>query len=151
MKYSFIAETAETTVAMNNLNALADTYVAKDGEEGEDRGKSCLPIDDKKGHMVDFEAVGQIADSRAVVYRMCDNDDLVTTVDEFAGDLVNVRLDSARLREEEVADHGNIICAAGHDGLVILSGIHRKSILVLLDAIGRARRLILGTHSRPGW
>lgn len=64
--------------------------------------------------MVDLDAVCEVADALAIVVGMGDYDDLVATVYELAGDLVDVRLDAARLGEEEVANHGDSIRPASH-------------------------------------
>ena len=40
---------------------------------------------------------------------MCDDHDLVAAVDQLRRQLVDVTFDSSRLREEEVADHGDIV------------------------------------------
>lgn len=111
-----VAETAETSMAMDNLDALADANVSEDGEEGEDGGKGGVAIDLEEGHVVDLDAVGQIADALAVVVGVSDDDDLVAAVDELCGELVDVRLDASGLGEEEVANHGDVVGAACHDG-----------------------------------
>lgn len=59
--------------------------------------------------MIDFEAIGKVAYSCATLIGMGDDDDLMAAVDQFGGQLVNVTFDSAWLREEEVADHGDIV------------------------------------------
>ena len=59
--------------------------------------------------MVDFEPIGQVSYSRSPFVCVCDDDDLVTSIDQLGGKLINVRFDSARLGEEEVADHGNVV------------------------------------------
>lgn len=69
--------------------------------------------------MVDFEAVGEIADSRATLVGMGYDDDFVTAVDEFGGELVDVRFDAAWLGKEEVGDHGDVVGHfGGLDGIV---------------------------------
>ena len=53
--------------------------------------------------MVDFQAVGQVADPAASGWvGVGDYDDLVAQVDEFGGELVDVGFDPAWLWEEEV-------------------------------------------------
>lgn len=64
--------------------------------------------------MIDLEAVVEIADSLAVIVGVRDDDDLVASVDEFARELVYVRLDAAGLGEEEVANHGDVVGFARH-------------------------------------
>lgn len=64
--------------------------------------------------MIDLEAVVEIADSLAVIVGVRDDDDLVASVDEFARELVYVRLDAAGLGEEEVANHSDVVGFARH-------------------------------------
>lgn len=109
-----VAEAAQAAVAVDDLDALADADVAEDGEEGEDGGKGGLAVDDEEGHVVDLEAVGQVADALAVVVGVGDDDDLVPTVDELGRDLVDVRLYASGLGEEEVADHGDVVRSSSH-------------------------------------
>ena len=59
--------------------------------------------------MVYFETVGEVSDTCATLVGMCDNYDLVATIDEFAGQLVDVTLDSSVLGKEEVADHCDVV------------------------------------------
>lgn len=64
--------------------------------------------------MIDLEAVVEIADSLAIIVGVRDDDDLVASVDEFARELVYVRLDAAGLWEEEVANHSDVVGFARH-------------------------------------
>ncbi len=59
--------------------------------------------------MVDLETIGEVADTCPSFVGMCDDDNFVATVYELRGELVNVTFDAARLGEEEVADHGNVV------------------------------------------
>lgn len=119
-----VAEVAQAGVAVDDLDALADADVAEEREEGEDGREGGLAVDDEEGHVVDLEAVGQVAHALAVVVGVRDDDDLVAAVDELAGELVDVRLDAAGLREEEVADHGDVVRpAARHRGRFVLGGL----------------------------
>ena len=59
--------------------------------------------------MVDFEAVGEIADAGAAFVGVGDDDDFVAAVDELGGELVDVAFNAAGLGEEEVADHGDVV------------------------------------------
>lgn len=110
---------------MDNLNLLTNANVAEDGEKGEDGRESDVAVDDEERHIIHFEAVGEVADAGAVVIGVGDDDDLVPAVDELARDLVDVRLSPSRLREEEVADHGDVVLAAGH-GARLVCGIGKN-------------------------
>ena len=83
MEDSLLAEVAEAGMAVDDLYLLADYDIAKDWEEGKDRWKGGLPVDDKERHMVDFKAVGEISDSSTAFICMSDYDDLVSSVDKF--------------------------------------------------------------------
>ena len=104
-------------MAVDDLDLLPDDNVAEDGKEGKDGGEGSLAIDDKEGHMIDLEAVGQVTDASATLVLVCDDDDLVATVNELLRQLVDVTLDTSGLREEKIADHGDVI---RHDGGCIL-------------------------------
>lgn len=116
MHNRLMTQTTETGMAMNNLDPLTDTDVSEDGEKGEDGWESSVAVDDPKGDVVDLDAVGEVADAFAVVVGVCDDDDFVTAVDEFARDLVDMGFDAAGLGKEEIADHGDVVCAARHGG-----------------------------------
>lgn len=84
MQNGFVAERAETSMAMDDFNLLADADVAQYGEEGEDGGEGGRPVDDEKGHVVDLEAVVKVSNALAVVVGVCDDDDFVASIDELA-------------------------------------------------------------------
>jgi peptide deformylase len=52
-----MAQTAQTRMAMYNLNLLSNDNIPEDGEEREDGWEGCCSIDDEKWNMVDFEAI----------------------------------------------------------------------------------------------
>jgi len=109
MQDGLMAQAAKTSMPMDNLDAFADGDVSEDGKEGEDGWEGRLAVDDEEGDIVDLEAVGQVAYARTASIGVCYDNDLVSTVDEFAGQLVHVALHSSGLRVEVVADHGNIV------------------------------------------
>ena len=88
MQDSLMTETAKTGMAVYYLNLLPNHYIAKDWEEREDCGKGSLSIDDKEGHMVDFQAICQVADTCSSFVSVCDDDDFVATIDQFLSSLV---------------------------------------------------------------
>ena len=104
-----MAHAAKTGMSMNNLNLLAQDDVAKDGEEGEDGWECRFSVDDEERYMVDLKPIRQVSYPRSPFVCMCDDDDLVTSIDQLGGKLVDVRFDSPGLGEEEVADHGNVV------------------------------------------
>lgn len=83
MQYGLMAQAAKTGMSVNNLDAFADGDVPEDGEEGEDGWKGGLAVDDEEGHVVDLEAIGQVAYTRTASVGVCYDNDLVSTVDEF--------------------------------------------------------------------
>lgn len=94
---------------MHNFYALSYHNIAEYREEGKYGRERRLAVDDEEGDVVDFETIGEVADTSAAFVGMGYNDDLVATVDEFGGELVDVRFDAAGLGEEEVGDHGDVI------------------------------------------
>lgn len=104
-----MAHATEAGMSMNNLNLLPQDYVAKDGEKGKDGWECRFSIDDEERYVINFEPIGQVPYSCSPFVRMSDDDDLVTSIDQLGGKLIDVRFDAAWLREEEVADHGNIV------------------------------------------
>ena len=83
MQDSLMTETAKTSMTVYYLDLLTDHYVTKDREEREDCRKGCLSIDDQEGHMVDFQAICQVADTCSSLVGVCDDNDFVTTIDQF--------------------------------------------------------------------
>jgi hypothetical protein len=77
------AHVAETGMAVHDFNLLPDDDVAEDGEEGKHGGEGRLPIDDEEGHMIDFDAIGQVPYSVPAFVCMGDDDDFMASVDEF--------------------------------------------------------------------
>ena len=104
-----MAEIAETAVAVNNVDALADHYLAKHWEEGEDCGKGDGAVHDEKGYIIHLEPICEIADAGAVLVGVSYDDHFVTPIDEFRRQLVDVAFDSSWLWKEEVAHHGDVV------------------------------------------
>ena len=61
MQNGLMAHAAQTSVPMHYFDLFSDDDITEYWEEGKDSRKGCLPVDDQKGDMVDFESVGQIA------------------------------------------------------------------------------------------
>lgn len=78
-------------MAVHDLYPFAYYDVAKDGKEGEDGRKGRLAVDDEEGDVVDFEAIGQVPHACSASVGMCDDDDLVSAVDEFLALLEGTR------------------------------------------------------------
>jgi hypothetical protein len=78
-----VAEAAQTGVAMHNFNFFSYYNVSEHWEERKDCGHSRLSVDDEKWDMIDLKAIGKIMYSGASLICMCDNDDLVSSVNEF--------------------------------------------------------------------
>lgn len=112
-----VAQAAQAGMAVHDVDALAQDDVAENGKEGEDSRKAGRPVENKKGHVVDFKTIGEIAHAGAALVSVGDDDDLVAAVSEFGRQLVNVALDTARLREKEIANHGNVVCGRHGCGL----------------------------------
>ncbi len=78
-----MAEVAETGMAMDDLNLLANDNVSKDGKEGEDGRKGRFPVDHKEWNMVDFEAIGEVTNAGPAGVCMGDDNDLMAAIDKF--------------------------------------------------------------------
>lgn len=78
-----MTEIAQTCMPMNNLDLFSNDDVSEYWEEREDRWHCRLSIDDEERDMVDFESIGEVAYSSTTRVCMSDDDDFVTTVDEF--------------------------------------------------------------------
>lgn len=109
MQYRFMAKTTKTCMSVNNLNLLPYYDISKDGKEGENGGKGRGAVNDEERDMVHFEAVREISHPRPPIVCVGDDNDLVPAIDKFRGELVDMALDPARLREEEVAHHSNVV------------------------------------------
>jgi len=83
--------------------------------------------------VVDLEAIREISHSSSALVCMRDNDDLVASVDELRGELVDVTFDSPWLGEEEVADHSDIV----RHGEVALLFCEPASVVVDRKSMGR--------------
>ena len=94
---------------MHNFNLLSQNDVPEYREEGKDSREGGFSIDDKERHMVDFETVREIPDTRSSLIGMGDDDDFVAAIDELGRELIDVAFNAAGLGEEEVADHGDVV------------------------------------------
>ena len=90
-----VAQGAQTGMAVNNLDALAQHNLAENGEEGEDRRHGRLAVDDEEGNVVHLEPVGQVSHARPRAVLVCDDDDLVPAIRQLRCQLVDVRFDAA--------------------------------------------------------
>jgi hypothetical protein len=70
-------------MSVYDFDALTNDNVAKYGEEGKDGGKGRFTIDDEKGDIVDFEAVGEVSHTGPTGIGVSDDNHLVAAVDEF--------------------------------------------------------------------
>ena len=109
MQNGFMAKTTETSMTMHNLNLLTYYNVPKDWKKRKHRWKGSFAVDHEEGDVIDFEPVGQVPDTSPILICVSDDDYLVTTVNELGRELVNVGLNSTRLGEEEVANHGDVV------------------------------------------
>ena len=83
MQDSFVAQTAETSMAVHNLDPFAYDNVAEYWEEGEDGGEGSLAVDDEEGYVVDLQTVGEISHSCSAGICVCDDYHFVASIDEF--------------------------------------------------------------------
>jgi len=104
-----MAQAAEASMTMHDFNLLSDDNVAEDWKEGENCRKGRLAVDDEKRDIIDFESIRKVSDTSSPLVCVCDNNDLVPTVDQLRRELVDVAFDAAWLGEEGVADHRDIV------------------------------------------
>ena len=109
MQNRLMAQTAQTSMPMHNPNLLPQHHIPENRKKGKNGRERGFAINDKERHVVDLEAVGQVADAGAAFVGVGDDDDFVAAVDELGGELVDVGFNAAGLREEEVADHGDVV------------------------------------------
>lgn len=83
MKNSLATEATETRMAVDNLNLFSNHNVTEDREEGKDGREGRFSVDHEEGDVVDFEAIGEISDPCAVLVCVCDDDDFMSSVDQF--------------------------------------------------------------------
>lgn len=83
MQDSFMAQTAETSMAVDNFDSFAYDNVAEHWEEGEDSGEGRFSVDDEERHVVDFEAVGEVPYTCSAGVCVSDDYDFVPTINEF--------------------------------------------------------------------
>lgn len=113
MQNCFMAQAAQTGVAMHDIDLLPDDYIPEYRKEREDCRECRFTVDDEERNIVDFEAIGEVSDAGSVGVGVCYYYDFVAAVNELRGQLVDVRLDTPGLRVEEVARHRNVV---GHFG-----------------------------------
>lgn len=90
---------------VDNFDSFADKYLSENWEEGEDGRHGGLAVYDKKGDVVDFKAIGEVADAMTCRIGVGNYYYFMTAIGELGGELVDVGFDTAGLRVEEVADH----------------------------------------------
>lgn len=109
MQDCLMTEAAQASMAMHYLNLLSYDNIPKYGEEREHSWEGRSSIDDKKWNIVDLETIREISHASTPVVGVRDDDHFVSTINELARKLVDVRFDSSGLGKEEIADHGNIV------------------------------------------
>lgn len=100
---------AQAPVAVHDLDLLSDNDISVHWKKRKDGRKCRLTVNYEEWDMIDLQAIGEVVNARTTLIRVSNDDDFVSTVYEFGGELVNMRLDTAGLRVEEVADHGDVI------------------------------------------
>ena len=83
MEDGFSTEATQTDMTMDNFYLFANYDISEHGKEWEDVRERCFTIDYEKWNMVDFEAVGEIPDTCSSFVCMSDDDDFMSTVDQF--------------------------------------------------------------------
>jgi hypothetical protein len=78
-----MAKVAQARMPMHDFNLLSNDDVSKYGEERKDGRKCRLAIYDKKGDVIDFQAIGKISNSSSALVRMGDDYHLMTSIYEL--------------------------------------------------------------------
>ena len=79
-----MAQTAETSMTMDNLNLFPEDNISKHRKEGEDSWKGRFTVDNVERNVIDFETVCQVSDACSSFIRMRDDDNLVPTIYQLA-------------------------------------------------------------------
>lgn len=87
MKNSFMAETTQAGMPVDNLDLLANDNVPENGEEGENRRHSGLAVYNEERDVVDLESIGKVADPGASFVGMGNDDHFVASVNKFLGSM----------------------------------------------------------------
>lgn len=70
-------------MTVNNLNLFPNENISEHWEERKNGRESCFSVDNKEWDMVDFEAVGEVSYAGPTFVRVGDDDDFMSTVDQF--------------------------------------------------------------------
>ena len=84
MQDGFMTKTAQARMAMHDLNFLPDDNVPEDREERKHGGEGGFSVYYEKRNMIDFQTISKIPDPCSSLVCMRDDDDFVTTIDEFS-------------------------------------------------------------------
>lgn len=122
MESCFPTQTTQGGMAMYNVDLFSYYDVPEYGKEREDGGHSGRAVYGPERHIVAFQTIREISNSCPIIIGVSDNDDLVTSIDEPLGQLIYMALDASRLREEEVADHSDVIRCFRHLGCFCIAG-----------------------------
>jgi hypothetical protein len=98
---------------MDNFNILSYDDISEYWEEREDGRETRSSVHNQIWYMVNFDTIRQVSDAFSFIIIVGNDDDLVASVYEFRGQLVYVAFDTAGLREEEVADHCDVVRRLG--------------------------------------
>lgn len=79
----FMTQVAETGMAVDDVDALAQHNIAEHGKEGKHGWEGSGAVYDQIGYVVDLETVREVAHAGAAFIGMGDDDDLVAPVHEF--------------------------------------------------------------------
>ena len=137
-----MAKTAQTRMAMYNLNLLSNDNIPDNGEERENGWEGRCSIDDEKGNVVDFEAIRKISHSSPPIVCMSNDYDFVPSINELSRQLVDVRFNSSGLGKEEVADHRNVIRHDGQRSLLSANKMDRGRRITKEDSLLRSSRAV---------
>ena len=83
MQYCLVAQIAETGMPVYNFDALPYYDIAEYWEKGEDGREGRFAVDDEERDVIDFQAIGEVSNTRPSGICMRYDYDFVTTINEF--------------------------------------------------------------------
>ena len=79
-----MTETTQARMTMHDLNFFPNDNISEDREKRKHGGEGGFSVYYEKRNMIDFQAISEIPDPCTSLVCMRDDDDFVTTIDEFS-------------------------------------------------------------------
>lgn len=105
---------AERRVPVNNLDLLPQQDVAQQRNIADHRGEYAFVVKNLDREVVHLEAISHVPDAAPFAVRVCYDNHLVTAEQEALRQVVDVLLDAAHVRIEEVGSNAYSHSAQGN-------------------------------------